>query len=610
MALNKVIFFVASIFFIAMGMPETALARNTNNVVEVCNKGDVDISYIVFASKSSFLGGEEAKISGWHKIKRGKCNDVNPRGFQGVTIGFLQKNRDGIVGNPVYNIRNAGKAGSTKRAPSVICAPINDTVDYKSSLGVVRDKYLPPCGEGFAEFKMSFYDKPNDIFPTFNLKPRSSDRLSPWPNAAASLASPSQDNKRDQVNAAVIIGKTVLGAAKGLEDAKVRKLSPACTKSVLTFAFAFTEEGPAKACGCVSRKIIRGENPDVVSSIVSDIDAGRDFDDATEKITEENFTKYLESCTSSPSSASSSSQNGAGTSGDAADAHSQALSEPELTLEQQAAALFPDPVKPSYGGGAEYDNSEPTRNIQQFMKRWEELTGKNFLTDHWSMKPRQGRNSNGVLTEATAGYGQWPNIYAAYNAAEATILNNYKIQWHRVATTEEMRQCVRPPVPERPRACGDPNKSFMMPECFQTSNWREPDWCRAGYDPNPHITTIAKTEHGGLASYGNIVGDCLVKADADGSSFIETRNNGKEIRGFFYKDDLLKNAYVSVECGQVWRDFATAVYNADTDQAFVAANPMSVIIATTNAQAVRDMAAYNAQAAQVQLQRENWVTQQ
>lgn len=594
------IFFVASLFLIAMGPSQMALAQNYAKVVRVCNKGNVDLKYMAFATRSSLLGGEGAKISGWHPIKRGKCQDVNPRGFSAVTVGFLQTNSDGITGNPVYNVRNTGKPANSRKAPATICAPINDKVDYKSALGIVRDKYLPPCREGFAEFRMSFYVRPGDVVRPIHLKPRSSDQLNPWPiETAAVVSRPSQGssgkNSAREMSGVEILGKILLGAAQGLEDAKIKKISSACGKNNLTFAFAFTEEGPAKACECLSRKIVRSEGPESISRMIADIDAGRGFDELVERLPEEKFTQYLESCVSSSGAASPSPQ-------------TQPIK--QLTLEQKAAAMFPDPVKPSYAGEPEYKKTEPTRRIQGYMKRWEEMTGKNFLTDHWSMKPREGRNKNGVLTKPARGYGVWPNILNAYDAAEKTILNSYTTQWYRVASVEEMRQCVPPPAPKKPRVCSDPERSFMFAECVQISNWREPEWCRSGHDLTDYKSGISRTEHGGQASYGNLVGDCLVKADAGGSPFIETRNNGKEIRGFFFKDDLLKNAYVSAECGKVWRDFATAVYKARTDQEFVAANPMSVIISNMNAQAGFETAKYHDEKASVQRQREVWIAQE
>lgn len=615
MASSNNFFFVVAIFICGLLSPLEAQAqRNTSNVVTVCNKGNVDLSYIVFATKSSFLGGEEAKISGWHKIKRGKCGDVNPRGFQGVMIGFLQKNKDGIVGNQVYHVRNVGRAGKSKREPTTICAPINGSVDYKSTLGAVRAKYLPPCRDGYAEVEMSFYVKPNDIFPTINLKPRNIDRLRPWLSETATVASrPSQSsggqNSTREMSGVEILGKVLFGAAKGLEDAQIKKLSSSCKNSALTFVFSFSTEGPAATCQCLSRKIVRLSGPNVVSRIVEDIDAGRDFDDAIDIVPEDKLNNYLESCISSPGAAASSPSNGA-SSGTAVGGPAQEQPKPELTLEQQAAALFPDPVKPSYLGEPEYDNPEPTRRIQGYMKRWEQLTGKNFLTDHWSMKPREGRNERGILTKPTTGNGEWPNIVAAYSAAEQTILNSYKTEWYRVATVSEMQQCVRPPTPKKPRACSDPERSFMIPECFQTSNWQEPNWCSKGHERNFHMTSNAKLEHGGQASYGNVIGDCLVKADNDGSPFVETRNNGKKIRGYFFKDNLLKNAFLAVECGQEWRSFSTAVYDARTDQEFVAANPLSVIIRNMNDEAARNMDAYNMKTARVIRQREHWIAQE
>jgi len=149
----------------------------------------------------------------------------------------------------------------------------------------------------------------------------------------------------------------------------------------------------------------------------------------------------------------------------------------------------------------------------------------------------------------------------------------------------------------------------MIAECFQISDWQEPQWCFSGHDRNFHMTGNAKTEHGGQISYGNVVGDCLVRADDDGSPFVETRNNGQKIRGYFSKDNLLKNAFVAVECGQEWREFATAVYNARTAQEFVAADPLSVITRNMNDEAARNIDVYNMKTASVLRKREYWIAQ-
>jgi len=82
-------------FVCAQVFPLTALGQvNSSNKVTVCNKGDTDLDYIVFATKSTFLGGKTAGFSGWYQMGQGECSNVNLPGFHAVTIGFLQVKED------------------------------------------------------------------------------------------------------------------------------------------------------------------------------------------------------------------------------------------------------------------------------------------------------------------------------------------------------------------------------------------------------------------------------------------------------------------------------------------------------------------------------------
>ncbi|PHR61436.1 MAG: hypothetical protein COA43_03565 [Robiginitomaculum sp.] len=575
-------------FLAAMFFPSTLLAQtNDSNYVKVCNKGNVNLDYVAYATKKSFLGGAQAKVSGWYTIKPRKCQDVNLRGYQTVALGFLQTNAKGIQGNLVYNVRNATHAGGAKWSPRVICVSKTGRINAQNSTGVIAQKFKPPCHDGKVELRMSFAVKPNDAFPTFNLKPRGSDQLVPWLRKASSGA-PSSSSQNTGMNGIEVAARILLGAAQGLEDAKIKKLSSACESSVLVFAFTFSKEGPVAACKCLSQQIVRFEPANVVSGIISRIDAGADYETAMESIPEAHFEKYMGACvsTSKPKSTS--------------------VKKIELTFEQQALVLFPDPSNSFYKGEPAFNDPKRTRRIQGYMTRWEQLSGLNFLTDHWSMKHRVGRSPHGVLAPVKTLYDDWPNLYTAYVSAEETILNNYRTEWFRVATIAEMQQCIKPPAPKRPRACNDPKRAFTIPECFQSSDWKEPKWCYNGYDRTPHMTSIVKTAHANQ----NLNGSCLVKAGYYQSPLRTTRNNGKEIKGYFFKDNLLKNAFVSVECGPVWRDFATAVYNARTDQEFVTANPLQIIISNLNVKAAKDIAAYKAQMVSVKRQRINWIASQ
>ena len=161
-----------------------AFAQNDGNVVRVCNKGNVEIKYTRFLTKSGFFSGDVARVSGWYPIKAGRCHDINPNGYQTVAVGFLQTNDKGITGNPVYTVSGASRMGRSDWAPDVICVPIEKAVVYEGGLGIVREKFLPPCRAGQAALKMSFAVMPNDVFPEIKLKPQRNDDLIPWTSDA------------------------------------------------------------------------------------------------------------------------------------------------------------------------------------------------------------------------------------------------------------------------------------------------------------------------------------------------------------------------------------------------------------------------------------------
>jgi hypothetical protein len=280
-------------------LPIPADAQNYGNRVEVCNNGDIDLSFIYFATNSSLFGGEQAKIAGWYTIEPRDCGNINPSGLDTVAVGFLQVNDKGVRGNPVYVLENATAVGGTDWAPSVICAPINDSLSYKSGLGVVTDKYTPPCEDGFAPYRMSFGVIPNDVFPEYHLEPKGSDALNAWPAGAVQQAAVPTESK-SEMSGLEVAARIAIGAAQGLEDGKVRKLSKSCGKSALVFVFNFSKEGPAKACECFSRQIVRGEPSSVVSRLIAEVDSGPDFDAAVDKLPAQNVERYLESCISAP----------------------------------------------------------------------------------------------------------------------------------------------------------------------------------------------------------------------------------------------------------------------------------------------------------------------
>ncbi len=276
--------------------PHHVRAYDYGNDVFLCNKGDIDIYFLAFATKNTLLGGHKAKISAWHKIEPRDCVDASLSGYTTLAVGFQQTNNNGVRGNPVYVLENATDIGSTDWAPGVLCAPIKTRLVDESGFGVIRDRYQPPCKEGFAEFRMSFGSIPNGNGPTFNLKAKGSDRLFPWAVGVAATPPSASTQQEDTMSNAEVAAKIFIGAAQGLEKGKIRKLAGVCEKSVLAFAFSFSKEGPARACECIGRNVVRNESPGVVSAMIADIDADRGFDAAFNRLSEANLERYMESC--------------------------------------------------------------------------------------------------------------------------------------------------------------------------------------------------------------------------------------------------------------------------------------------------------------------------
>ena len=269
------------------------------NEVNVCNKGDTDLFYLVFATDRSMFFGDSAEISAWHKVEPGDCSDVSLSGYPTVALGFLQNNAHGVQGNPVYELDNATDVGSTDWAPATVCAPVDGTLSDDGGLQPLRERYTPPCREGFAPLRMSFGVIPNGLAPVFNLTPRDNTPLVAWPffrsgpNPPVSKPAPQSGSTTSDLEN---LAKIIQGAAQGLEKGRIRKLAGSCEKSSLVMLFAFTKETPAQACNCIATRTIREEPAPRVNQMLADVDAGRDFDTVYGRVPEANFEKYVEGC--------------------------------------------------------------------------------------------------------------------------------------------------------------------------------------------------------------------------------------------------------------------------------------------------------------------------
>ncbi len=279
----------------SLATPQIAPAYDYGNAVSVCNKGDIDLHYVAFGTNESFLGGHTAKISAWHKVETGDCEDVALSGYETVALGFLQTNDEGVTGNPVYVVRDATRTGEADWAPGTFCLPVNDRLVDDSTYGVIRDRYKPPCKDGFAPLNMSFGVVPNGSWPHFDLKPEGSGYLHPWP-ASITTQTPSTPKQDDSMSNAEIAGNVLLELSRAIENGKIGKVARVCEKSVLTLAFAFSNEGPAQACKCIATNIVRKESSSIVDRMISDIDANKDFEAVYGHVTEANLERHMENC--------------------------------------------------------------------------------------------------------------------------------------------------------------------------------------------------------------------------------------------------------------------------------------------------------------------------
>ena len=125
------------------GVQSAAAQTNEYHWVNVCNRGDVDLNYVVLRTRWNLGQGDRAQLSGWHTIRPGKCEDVNLSIYQGVAVGFTHALMNGGLGNPVYLPEDAQAANGNKRAPAVLCVPQSGAINRKGSLTSVLSGAMP-----------------------------------------------------------------------------------------------------------------------------------------------------------------------------------------------------------------------------------------------------------------------------------------------------------------------------------------------------------------------------------------------------------------------------------------------------------------------------------
>lgn len=240
---------------------------NDYNVIEVCNKGNVLLAYAVFATKTDYWMGDRAEASAWYQIKPGKCQNVNPGTYRGVSIGFYHEGRGGVIGNPVYVVSGADRPMSGRFEADTVCLPSNAKYYESGSLSSVRSKILPPCKEGYHEFQMSFYVQPNDVFSKITLKPDKHAQVAPWP------------------------GKSSVSPKIAGENRSVSILDGSCRNHYTLF----DEDDLQKLCTCPSQAIV-ANHQDVVYLIEFSISNGDGFNEAIKVVNRNDLERYANVC--------------------------------------------------------------------------------------------------------------------------------------------------------------------------------------------------------------------------------------------------------------------------------------------------------------------------
>lgn len=289
------------------GVQSAAAQTNEYHWVNVCNRGDVDLSYVVLRTRWNLGQGDRAQLSGWHTIRPGKCEDVNLSIYQGVAVGFTHALANGGVGNPIYVPEDAQPANGNKRAPAVLCVPQSSSINRKGSLSSVLSGASPPCVSGTYPLNMSFYSKPGEYAPVpkFIIKPRSSALLAPWPEAFQPVTPAAPMQPKQQAPMPDMDAKLKAGHAKMRRDF----YTDLCKDSLLGTYYQMNSAEAETGCRCLAAKLVSGESDETLKSLEDSVTARRfqpkgapepepkDFSVVLdEKVGKENVTRYIDQC--------------------------------------------------------------------------------------------------------------------------------------------------------------------------------------------------------------------------------------------------------------------------------------------------------------------------
>jgi hypothetical protein len=257
--IRGLLFVLSALAYFAGGVQSASAQSNEYHWVNVCNQGDVDLQYVVLRTRWNLGQGDRAQLSGWHTIRKGKCEDVNTSVYQGIAIGFTHALMNGGVGNPVYHPQDAQAASGNKRAPAVLCVPQSGAINRKGSLSSVLSAASPPCSSGTYPLRMSFYSKPGEYapIPKFIIKPTRSASLAPWPEERQVMAPAAPMRPKAQTSS-----RTSMDAKLKEGHAQKRRglYADLCNDSLLATYFQMNATNAQTGCACLSAKLVAGES--------------------------------------------------------------------------------------------------------------------------------------------------------------------------------------------------------------------------------------------------------------------------------------------------------------------------------------------------------------
>lgn len=249
---------------------------NEYHWVNVCNRGDVDLNYVVLRTRWNLGQGDRAQLSGWHTIRKGQCDDVNTSVYQGIAIGFTHTLWEGGVGNPVYVPEEAEPANGNKRAPSILCVPQSGSINRKGSLSSVLSATSPPCASGTYPLRMSFYSKPGEYAPVpkFIIKPRYSAPLARWPEELQTIVPAARTPQKQQT-----LETVQPDISKKLREghAKMRRTfyTDLCKDSLLATYFQMNQAKADTGCTCLAAKLVAEESDATLQALERNINTRR-----------------------------------------------------------------------------------------------------------------------------------------------------------------------------------------------------------------------------------------------------------------------------------------------------------------------------------------------